>query len=95
MPAFLHAEQRSKSDWIFSFFELTYWRKKKEKKNYSTMSCLHKRPKRTKLQEEAFQEQVKKVAQENGKRLGESPPSKRCELVFVPSKVTRAHGLIC
>lgn len=40
------------------------------------MSCLHKRPKRTKLQEEAFQEQVKKVAQENGKRLGESPPQK-------------------
>ncbi|KAM9337409.1 1-phosphatidylinositol 4,5-bisphosphate phosphodiesterase delta-1a isoform 1-T1 [Symphorus nematophorus] len=34
------------------------------------MSCLHKRPKRTKSQELAFQEQVKKVAQENGKRLG-------------------------
>lgn len=40
------------------------------------MSCLHKRPKRTKLQEQAFQEQVKKVAQENGKRLGESPLKK-------------------
>ncbi|XP_033494511.2 1-phosphatidylinositol 4,5-bisphosphate phosphodiesterase delta-1a isoform X1 [Epinephelus lanceolatus] len=34
------------------------------------MSCLHKRPKRTKSQEQAFQEQMKKVAQENGKRLG-------------------------
>ncbi|GAA6215001.1 1-phosphatidylinositol 4,5-bisphosphate phosphodiesterase delta-1 [Lates japonicus] len=34
------------------------------------MSCLHKRPKRTNSQEQAFQEQVKKVAQENGKRLG-------------------------
>lgn len=37
------------------------------------MSCLHKRPKRTKSEEVAFQEQVKKVAQENGKRIGESP----------------------
>ncbi|XP_022599937.1 1-phosphatidylinositol 4,5-bisphosphate phosphodiesterase delta-1-like isoform X1 [Seriola dumerili] len=34
------------------------------------MSCLHKRPKRTTSEELAFQEQVKKVAQENGKRLG-------------------------
>lgn len=34
------------------------------------MSCLHKRPKRTKSQEEALQEQLRKVAQENGKRLG-------------------------
>ncbi|XP_071341214.1 1-phosphatidylinositol 4,5-bisphosphate phosphodiesterase delta-1a isoform X1 [Trachinotus anak] len=34
------------------------------------MSCLHKRPKRTNSEELAFQEQVKKVAQENGKRLG-------------------------
>ncbi|XP_041817003.1 1-phosphatidylinositol 4,5-bisphosphate phosphodiesterase delta-1a isoform X1 [Chelmon rostratus] len=34
------------------------------------MSCLHKRPKRTKSEEQAFQEQVKKVAQENGRRLG-------------------------
>ncbi|XP_059183228.1 1-phosphatidylinositol 4,5-bisphosphate phosphodiesterase delta-1a [Centropristis striata] len=34
------------------------------------MSCFHKRPKRTKSEELAFQEQVKKVAQENGKRLG-------------------------
>ncbi|XP_036934719.1 1-phosphatidylinositol 4,5-bisphosphate phosphodiesterase delta-1a isoform X1 [Acanthopagrus latus] len=34
------------------------------------MSCLHKRPKRTPSQELAFQEQVKRVAQENGKRLG-------------------------
>lgn len=34
------------------------------------MSCLHKRPKRTKSQEQAFQEKMKKVAQENGKRLG-------------------------
>lgn len=46
------------------------------------MSCLHKRPKRTKLQEEAFQEQVKKVAQENGKRLGESPPLKKVWISF-------------
>ena len=37
------------------------------------MSCLHKRPKRTRSQELAFQEQVKKVAQENGKRLGKFP----------------------
>ncbi|KAM3593334.1 uncharacterized protein V6R79_010596 [Siganus canaliculatus] len=34
------------------------------------MSCLRKRPKRTKSQEQLFLEQVKKVAQENGKRLG-------------------------
>lgn len=34
------------------------------------MSCLHKRKKRTQSEERAFQEQVKKVAQENGKRLG-------------------------
>ncbi|XP_060920121.1 1-phosphatidylinositol 4,5-bisphosphate phosphodiesterase delta-1a isoform X1 [Labrus mixtus] len=34
------------------------------------MSCLHKRPKRTKSEEQAFQEQMKKVALENGKRLG-------------------------
>ncbi|XP_035507935.1 1-phosphatidylinositol 4,5-bisphosphate phosphodiesterase delta-1a isoform X1 [Morone saxatilis] len=34
------------------------------------MSCLHKRPKRTLSQEQALQEQVKKVAKENGKRLG-------------------------
>ncbi|KAK9527709.1 hypothetical protein VZT92_014248 [Zoarces viviparus] len=34
------------------------------------MSCLHKRLKRTKSEEQAFQEQVKRVAQENGKRLG-------------------------
>lgn len=72
VPAFLHAEHRSKSDWIFSFLSLLIG----ENKNYSTMSCLHKRPKRTKLQEQAFQDQVKKVAQENGKRLGESPLKK-------------------
>eukprot|EP00066_Takifugu_rubripes_P004591 XP_003968055.1 PREDICTED: 1-phosphatidylinositol 4,5-bisphosphate phosphodiesterase delta-1 isoform X1 [Takifugu rubripes] len=34
------------------------------------MSCLHKRPKRSEEEERAFQEHVKKVAQENGKRLG-------------------------
>ncbi|XP_072234977.1 1-phosphatidylinositol 4,5-bisphosphate phosphodiesterase delta-1a isoform X1 [Leuresthes tenuis] len=34
------------------------------------MSCLHKRPKRTKSEEQAFQEHLKRVAQENGKRLG-------------------------
>uniref|UniRef100_A0A3Q3WTQ3 Phosphoinositide phospholipase C n=1 Tax=Mola mola TaxID=94237 RepID=A0A3Q3WTQ3_MOLML len=34
------------------------------------MSCLHKRPKRSKDEEKAFQEHVKRVAQENGKRLG-------------------------
>ncbi|XP_068199825.1 1-phosphatidylinositol 4,5-bisphosphate phosphodiesterase delta-1a isoform X1 [Antennarius striatus] len=34
------------------------------------MSCLDKGPKRTKSQELAFQEQIKKVAQENGRRLG-------------------------
>lgn len=36
------------------------------------MSCFHKRPKRTKSEELAFQEKVTKVAQENGKRLGKS-----------------------
>lgn len=41
------------------------------------MSCLQKPPKRSKAEEQAFQEQVKKVAQENGKRLGKSP-LKRC-----------------
>ncbi|KAM9839453.1 1-phosphatidylinositol 4,5-bisphosphate phosphodiesterase delta-1a isoform 1-T1 [Aulostomus maculatus] len=34
------------------------------------MSCLRKGPKRTPSEELAFQEHVKKVAQENGKRLG-------------------------
>uniref|UniRef100_A0A671XDF7 Phosphoinositide phospholipase C n=1 Tax=Sparus aurata TaxID=8175 RepID=A0A671XDF7_SPAAU len=34
------------------------------------MSCLHKCPKRTQSQELAFQEQVRRVAHENGKRLG-------------------------
>ncbi|CAG5895997.1 unnamed protein product [Menidia menidia] len=34
------------------------------------MSCLHKRPKRTNSEEQSFQEHLKKVAQENGKRLG-------------------------
>lgn len=38
------------------------------------MSCLHKRPKRSEEEERAFQEHVKKVAQENGKRLGKSSP---------------------
>lgn len=38
------------------------------------MSCLHKRPKRSEEEERVFQEHVKKVAQENGKRLGKSPP---------------------
>lgn len=37
------------------------------------MSCWRKRRKRTKEQEEAFQEQARRVALENGKRLGESP----------------------
>lgn len=42
------------------------------------MSCWRKRRKRTKEQEEAFQEQARRVALENGKRLGESathPPT--------------------
>nr|XP_004546803.1 1-phosphatidylinositol 4,5-bisphosphate phosphodiesterase delta-1 isoform X1 [Maylandia zebra] len=34
------------------------------------MSCFHKRPKRTKSEEQAFLEHLKKVAKENGKRLG-------------------------
>ncbi|KAG7224919.1 hypothetical protein INR49_014835 [Caranx melampygus] len=34
------------------------------------MSCLQKRPRRTKSQELAYQEQAKRVAQENGKLLG-------------------------
>ncbi|XP_061569839.1 1-phosphatidylinositol 4,5-bisphosphate phosphodiesterase delta-1a isoform X1 [Cololabis saira] len=34
------------------------------------MSCLHKSPKRTTSEEQAFQERLEKVAQENGKRLG-------------------------
>lgn len=38
------------------------------------MSCWRKRRKRTKEQEQAFQEQARRVALENGKRLGESPP---------------------
>lgn len=38
------------------------------------MSCIHKRPKRSEEEERAFQEHVKKVAQENGKRLGRSSP---------------------
>lgn len=38
------------------------------------MSCWRKRRKRTVEQERVYQEQARKVAQENGKRLGESPP---------------------
>lgn len=38
------------------------------------MCCWRKRRKRTKEQEQAFQEQARRVALENGKRLGESPP---------------------
>ncbi|TKS87708.1 1-phosphatidylinositol 4,5-bisphosphate phosphodiesterase delta-1 [Collichthys lucidus] len=34
------------------------------------MSCLHKRPKRTRSEEQVFLEKVRKIAQENGKRLG-------------------------
>ncbi|KAM6900644.1 1-phosphatidylinositol 4,5-bisphosphate phosphodiesterase delta-1a [Xenentodon cancila] len=34
------------------------------------MSCLYKSPKRTTSEEQAFQERLKNVAQENGKRLG-------------------------
>ncbi|KAK0139468.1 1-phosphatidylinositol 4,5-bisphosphate phosphodiesterase delta-1 [Merluccius polli] len=34
------------------------------------MSCFHKRPKRTKSEELLFQEHLKKIAMENGKRLG-------------------------
>lgn len=34
------------------------------------MSCLHKRPKRTHSEEQAFRENVRRIAQENGKRLG-------------------------
>lgn len=39
------------------------------------MSCLHKRPERSEEEERAFQEHAKKVAQENGKRLGKSLPT--------------------
>lgn len=39
------------------------------------MSCWRKRRKRTVEQERAYQEQARKVALENGKRLGESPSS--------------------
>lgn len=50
------------------------------------MSCLHKRLKRTKSQEQLFQEQVRKVAKENGKRLGESlPPPQKCADVYTPN----------
>lgn len=38
------------------------------------MSCLRKRLKRSEEEERAFQEHAKKVAQENGKRLGKTPP---------------------
>lgn len=38
------------------------------------MSCWRKRRKRSVEQERAYQEQARKVALENGKRLGESPP---------------------
>ncbi|XP_053268037.1 1-phosphatidylinositol 4,5-bisphosphate phosphodiesterase delta-1a isoform X1 [Pleuronectes platessa] len=34
------------------------------------MSCLNKRPRRTASEERAFQERAKKVAQENGRRIG-------------------------
>ncbi|KAE8279846.1 1-phosphatidylinositol 4,5-bisphosphate phosphodiesterase delta-1 [Larimichthys crocea] len=34
------------------------------------MSCLYKRPKRTTSEEQVFLEKVRKIAQENGKRLG-------------------------
>lgn len=48
------------------------------------MSCLHKRPKRSKDEKQADQEHAKKVAQENGKRLGKSPPeNKMCKYTTV------------
>lgn len=53
------------------------------------MSCFHKRPKRTKSEEQAFQEQVRKVAQENGKRLGKSPKG------ATVSEQTDARSLFC
>lgn len=48
------------------------------------MSCLQKRLKKTNSEEKAFQEHLKKVAQDNGTRLGESaikiPEARRVRL---------------
>lgn len=68
------------------------------------MSCWRKRRKRTVEQERAFQEQARKVALENGKRLGESPPTPlRCFPPTHPSKIigasvpndARSTGMCC
>ncbi|XP_056868721.1 1-phosphatidylinositol 4,5-bisphosphate phosphodiesterase delta-1a isoform X1 [Takifugu flavidus] len=52
----------------YLLFILTCWIP--QRNTHAAMSCLHKRPKRSEEEERAFQEHVKKVAQENGKRLG-------------------------
>lgn len=54
------------------------------------MSCWRKRRKRTVEQERAFQEQARKVALENGKRLGESPPPPLC--CFPPTHPSKIIG---
>lgn len=64
MLLFIHSEHRS--DRAVS---VALWGKQK---SLSDMSCFHKHPKRTKSEEQAFKEEQKKVAQENGKRVGES-----------------------
>lgn len=61
---------------------LSHWGKQE---SLSEMSCFHKRPKRTKSEEQAFLEHLKKVAKENGKRLGES--SKGANTLEAPSTV--------
>lgn len=45
------------------------------------MSCLHKRLKKNKSEEEAFLEKARRIAHENGKRLGKSPPKKGVKCV--------------
>lgn len=52
-----------------------YYNYKTAQVRLAIMSCLPKHPRRTQSQELAYQDQAKRVAQENGKLLGEySPP---------------------
>ncbi|CAJ1082103.1 -phosphatidylinositol 4%2C5-bisphosphate phosphodiesterase delta-1a isoform X1 [Xyrichtys novacula] len=57
------------------------------------MSCLHRRPKRTKSEEQAFQEHMRQVALENGKRLGlEGDPDLQFLLAGVTLVKIRSHS---
>lgn len=65
-------ERKKKKIILPAFFFLTELKFLHRADFYTAMSCFCLRPKRTSSQEKVFEEHQKKVAQENGKRLGES-----------------------